>query len=100
MVSFSPSSCCLVSSFPPTITRAVLVHSPLHCLSTSLSLLSIRNPQHSPAWVVMQELTVPPECVDVNLHPTKEEVAVLHLPAITEALCAALRAHLLAHPPT
>ncbi len=41
---------------------------------------------------------MPPENVDVNLHPTKEEVAILHLPAICDAICACLRTHLLANP--
>lgn len=42
---------------------------------------------------------MPAEAVDVNVHPTKEEVTVLHQDAITAAICDALRDLLIASEP-
>ena len=39
-------------------------------------------------------MKLPCEHVDVNVHPTKEEVAVLHQEAVVEAICAAAREQL------
>lgn len=51
-------------------------------------------------FFVILELVLPCDAVDVNVHPTKEEVTVLHQDAITATVCDALRELLVALEPT
>lgn len=50
-------------------------------------------------FFVILELKVPPDAVDVNVHPTKEEVTILHQDAIISGVCDALRELLIASAP-